>query len=220
MSETALRPRLLRYIAAIALVLACVFLLGLTHDYRTLHSRYQEFVSRFSSPFPGMWFPVAWVLSLDGAAVCLGSGGSAAQMILFSGADCTDCPRALQTVDSLYGGLTSSDILDAVVVFFADNETATLLVDSLGIGLPVVSLAHPRWEEVFRVRDVPQLVIVDQDGRVRVSRRGIPSSVLWYDSIVPLAERLHLGSEAQAHEDVGGCRPRSITFSPQEGGTS
>lgn len=155
---------------------------------------------------------------MDGQEVCLGNAGSRSQALLFVAGDCENCPAAVRALEQLREVEAASARLEVLLVALDDPSAGQNLTDGLSFDLPVLAFPHPRWRDVFRVRDVPQLVVLDPEGRTRVARTGIPSRQLLVDSVLPLAERLEAGS-VHGPWVAGPCGQAAQVAHLQQGGS-
>jgi thiol-disulfide isomerase/thioredoxin len=182
--------RMLTVSAGGALTLT-VLLLGLQN--RSLRRDNTDLVRRFSKPHPGLLVPAFTAKTLSGVTVAVGEGvGDDRQILFFFTPSCEYCRRSLPSlmrVDSaLNRGAAPHTKLYAVAV---DSSRSALqqLVDSVRLPVPVLLLPSHRLALLYRVRAVPQLMIVDAAGRTIYAREGALIGPGVVDSIVAAASR-------------------------------
>jgi hypothetical protein len=167
----------------IALTVAAVVVVALARQKQSLEARYRELAARLDHPYVGMYVTVIRAPSVQGDSILIGAPGEGERQVLLIFD--TRCPYSRNSLPwwngladrlagdspvSIYG--VSLDSLEATRVYAMEHELA----------FPVVSLTQPRMEGLYRLQRVPQIVILDDEGRVAFTRLGVVE-----DSIVTAA---------------------------------
>jgi hypothetical protein len=139
-------------------------------------------------------------------------------LLLFFTTTCEGCPEAFEDLRSLFEGLLSAGSARAVGISFDDQELTRTFVEERDPVIPVTVFQHRRWPDVFRIREVPQLVVLDSGGRVRVARSGAFSPQLLTDSILPLIQQLGTSTGSSPLSDFTPSCRATKTIHLRQGG--
>lgn len=198
-SRKVMRPKAMVHagrLTAVALVVASGLLLLLAIQHRTLRLEHREALATLRSPHPGQWYPVVETRSVTGDTVCIGYGASWPQLVIFVTGDCESCAEALKAWSATAALLPPARGAQVLSIALDDARAAAAFVEAHDVRVPVVAMAHPRWREAFRIREVPYLVLLDPEGRVRVARSGDLQAHHFVDSITNLLAYLQPTGEA------------------------
>jgi hypothetical protein len=180
--------RILTVSTAGALTLT-VLVLGLQN--RSLRQQDRDLVLRFGKPHPGLIVPAFAAKSLAGVTISVGEGvGDDRQILFFITASCEYCQRSLPALQSVDSALNRHpDSHTKLLAITLDSSTITLqhIVDSVGLSVPILVLPSRRLALLYRVRAVPQLMIVDAAGRTIYAREGALVGPGVVDSVVTAA---------------------------------
>lgn len=177
--------------AYLALLVTSALLLLLVRREADFDEEYRRLLELTDGPLQGRWYPIVVGLTLQGDSVCIGNGGDTPQFVFFFTGSCPSCAEALRAWSPIVDSLQRVGRIRALgIALDADSAGVAEFLESGGASMPIVQLSHPRWRDLFRVRTVPMMVILDQDGRVRASRGGSPSEALVRDSILERLDQL------------------------------
>jgi peroxiredoxin len=189
-NPSAVLPRgVARPALVIALTVAAVVVVALARQKQSLEARYRELAARLDHPYVGMYVPVIRAPSVEGDSVLSGElGKGERQVLLVFGINCLPFSRASlpwwkalanrlagESRVRIYG--VSLDSLHASRAYAMENELA----------FPVVGLADRRAQGLFHLQRVPQVLILNDEGRVAFMRLGVMESEAALDSIVAAA---------------------------------
>jgi len=186
----------------VGLLAAGALLILLTNEHRALRSRYERLGENLRSPLPGLWFPAIETESVRGDTICIGSEAALPQLLLFFTTSCETCPETFSLLEPFFEGLLSEGDARVVGVAFDSLQLTRTFVEERNPAFPVTVFEHPRWPDVFRIREVPQLVVLDTRGRVRIARTGAFSRQLLADSIVPFLRQHRSDNGSPPSDDL------------------
>jgi len=160
-------PRWRLVIAALAAACALVVVLGWQN--RRLRESLEALTERATGPYVGMFVPVVSAETLAGPPLVLGAPAVAPQILYFFTATCPYCKASIPAVHELVRRAPGAELIG--VGAGPADELAAYARDH-GFGFPVVELADDRDRALYRSRDVPMVLVVDRDGRVRYRHVG------------------------------------------------
>jgi hypothetical protein len=183
-----LASRVARPALVIALTVAAVVVVALARQKQSLEARYRELAARPDDPYVGMYVPVIRAPSVQADSLLIGAPGEGERQV-FLVFD-TRCPYSRASLpwwnalaDRLVGDSgvwiygVSLDSLEASRSYAMEHELA----------FPVVSLTQPRAQGLFHLQRVPQVLILNDEGRVTFTRLGVLESDAAVDSILAAA---------------------------------
>jgi thiol-disulfide isomerase/thioredoxin len=161
-------------VTAAALVLAgSVLVLG--QQNRLLRQANRDLLKNLSRPHRGMLVPVFFVRTLAGDTVTIGeSREDGRQVLFFFTTTCEYCRASIPVLLRLDAALRRDPTLRGklYVVAFDSATVIRRFVDSVGLAVPVVVPPSGRFATLYRVRAVPQLMVLDSSGRTTYARAG------------------------------------------------
>jgi peroxiredoxin len=168
-----MRPdrRLVMVIAALSV--ACALIMVLSLQNRELRAAQHALTERAEQPYVGMFVPLAIAPSLDGMSLTLGAPTVGTQILYFFTASCQFCRASIPAIVSLAKRASG---IDMIGVGFGPTSELREYARVNGFGFPVVELTDPRARALYRSRDVPMVLVVDGDGRVRYQHIGALST--------------------------------------------
>ncbi|OQP79316.1 TlpA family protein disulfide reductase [Xanthomonas phaseoli pv. dieffenbachiae] len=157
------------------LLVACALIAVLAWQNRQLRVQQQWLQTRISTPYDGMYVPRIEATDGDGRRHLLGASQGPAQVLFFFTTTCPYCQRSAPTVlraaRELQANLPGRPQL--LGVCHCDAAQAARYAHVHGFDFPVVTLTDRRALMLFRARNVPLLMAIDGEGRVRHSHLGI-----------------------------------------------
>jgi hypothetical protein len=172
----------------VALTVAAVIVVALARQKQSLEARYRELAARLDDPYVGMYVPVIRAPPLQGDSVFIGETTEGERQLLlvfdtrwpYSRASLPWWNALAERLAGdpgvwIYG--VSLDSLEATRSYVVENALAFL----------VVSLAERRAQGLFHLQRVPQILILNDEGRVAFTRLGVLESEAALGSIVAAA---------------------------------
>ena len=171
--------------AGLLVLAATVCWLGIQN--RGLREEQRKILQRFLQPHPGMLVPEFVARSLDGDTLTIGSRtDDSRQVLFFFSSTCVHCANSLPMLLRLSDSLRATPAAHARVITIAMDSSAAVrrFVDSTGLRIPVFEMPNPRFGLLYRVRSVPQVIVLDSSGHTVYARAGalVDSGVM--DSIL------------------------------------
>mgnify|MGYP001620190070 FL=1 len=160
--------------AVFALLLAAAVLtLGVRN--RALQERNRGLVQRFTEPHAGMLIPSFAAATVRGDMAVVGSPtGDTRQVVFFFTTTCSYCRASLDKLRDLSTELKRTPQTYGELVMVGLDSTAAVrrYADSLQLPMPVLMIPSQRLALLYRVRAVPQLMVLDSAGRAVFTRAG------------------------------------------------
>ena len=183
-----LARRVARPALVIALTVAAVVVVALARQKQSLEARYRELAARLDDPYVGMYVPVIRAPSLQGDSVLIGEPGEGKrQVLLVFGIDCPYSRASLPSWRALADRLAGESGVQTYGVSLDSLEASRTYATEHALGFPVVSLTERRAQGLFRLQRIPQILILNDEGRVEFTRLGVVESDVAVDSIVAAA---------------------------------
>ncbi|MGH7712182.1 MAG: TlpA family protein disulfide reductase, partial [Gemmatimonadaceae bacterium] len=172
--------------ALFVLVLAAaVLILGVRN--RALGERNRGLVRRFTEPHPGMLVPSFAAASVRGDSIVVGDmSDDTRQVVFFFTTTCSYCKASLQKLIALDSSLKSARTTNNELLMVGLDSAAAVrrYADSLRLPMPVLLMPNQRLALLYRVRAVPQLMILDSTGRAVYTRAGALVTQASLDSVL------------------------------------
>lgn len=167
------------------LLAAAVLVLGVRN--RALEVRNRSLVRRFTEPHPGMLVPSFAGATVHGDTTLIGApSGDTRQVVWFFTTTCSYCRMSLDKLLALDAALKSA-VLTAGELLMVGLDSAAAVrryADSLRLSVPVVYMPSERLALLYRVRAVPQLMVLDSSGRAVYTRAGALVNQISLDSVL------------------------------------
>lgn len=159
----------------IALLAASALVALLGWQNRGLRADRDWLTDRAVYAYPGMYVPVVEATGLDGAKLALGAPSGERQILFFFNHTCKYCRASAPTVAATARAIKNEfgDRVAVIGVCQCDATQAAAYVRAQGFDFPVALLNAPRELMLYRARDVPLLLAIDRDGRVRHAVQGV-----------------------------------------------
>jgi peroxiredoxin len=171
------------------LVIAVVVAGGvyLVRENHALRGENRELLRRAVEPRPGLYVPAVAAVMLDRQPVVLGRLGER-QLLVFFDTTCPYCrasvPAWRQIAERLAGDSSlviygvALDSAAAVAAYAAEHR----------LRFPLIARPDPRLVTLYRVTDVPLVLVIDAAARVAYARVGVLETALAVDSVLRAAE--------------------------------
>jgi peroxiredoxin len=172
----------------IALAAAAIVVVALARQKQSLEARYRELAARLDHPYVGMYVPTIRGLSVHGDTVLIGEPpeGERQVLLVFN----TSCPYSRASLP-LWRALTQNLADDSRVSIYGVSldslEASRAYALEKELAFPVVSLTQAREQDLFHLQLVPQILILNNEGRVTFTRLGVVESEAAVDSIIAAA---------------------------------
>ena len=172
-----------------AAVLASTLVVRLGLQKQALERRVQDMASRSRDPYPGFLVPEVGVESVHGDLIALGGAAPGTLQLLFAfSTDCAPCLASVPAIKAIRAQ-AGPDLRVKVVGVSVDSSNATRrYVTEHSLDFPVVSLTQRRVLALYRLRRIPQVLLVDDLGRVKYVRFGSLKAATAIDSVRAAAQ--------------------------------
>jgi peroxiredoxin len=161
---------------------------ALARQKQSLEARYRELAARLDHPYVGMYVPVIRAPSVQSDSVLIGAPGEGErQLLLVFGVDCPYSRVSLPWWNALADRLAADSGVQAYGVSLDSLEITRSYAVNHALAFPVVSLTERRVHRLFHLQRVPQILILNDEGRVVFTRLGVVGSDAAVDSIVAAA---------------------------------
>lgn len=159
----------------LALLAACALLVVLAWQNRTLREERRWFVTRTTEPYLGMYVPQIAATALNGMPVTLGVPAADFQVLFFFTTTCPYCKRSAPSVVQAAQRLAEQggSRVQVLGVCQCSPDQARRYAIEHRFPFPVTTLTERRALMLFRARNVPAMLALDRDGRVRYARVGV-----------------------------------------------
>jgi hypothetical protein len=171
------------------LIAACVLVILLEMNVRSLREELRAERARSLLPAAGQVVPPVWAHTLSGDSLRLGEGPPGSRQVLFVfNTTCPICVEALPGWGSVAQRLASASHV-SVLGWSQDSDTATAAyLAAHGLALRVVTGVPQTYLRLYRALGVPTTLVLDEIGNVLYGRPGILTAAA-EDSIVWAARR-------------------------------
>ncbi len=219
--EARVAPWSARWHVALAGVILAATVLMLGVQNRRLRQTQRDLMRRFTQPHPGMLVPDFLATTLAGDTVTIGaSGEDGRQVLFFFTTTCLQCRNSWPGLAQLEAALARHPGARTRVFAVGLDSVAAIrrFADSARLSVPVVLMPSARLPMLYRIRAVPQLVVLDSGGRTVFARAGTLKGTGVVDSIV--AATVQRGSPSPAGISFTfGRRPDAKSVTTLDSGT-
>lgn len=168
----------------LAAACALVFILGT--QLKEERKRNDDMLRRFTLPHSGMYLPRFETKTLTGDTVAIGVSSDSGRQVLF--VFTTTCPYCVASLPA-WRAIADSVRLGALPArlfgITLDSTAATsLYVQVHELSYPVVMFPHRRFRQFYRATQVPQTIVLDDQGLVLYARTGQMDAGLGLDSVL------------------------------------
>ncbi|MGD2152889.1 MAG: redoxin domain-containing protein, partial [Gemmatimonadales bacterium] len=162
-----LARRLARPALVLALTAAAIIVVALARQKQSLEARYRELAARVDHPYVGMYVPVIRAPCVQSDSVLIGAPGEAErQLLLVFDTRCPYSRASLPWWNALAERLAGDLRVSIYGVSLDSLEASRAYATEHALGFPVVSLTERRAQGLFRLQRVPQILILNDEGRV------------------------------------------------------
>ncbi len=174
-----------RFLPLVGLAVAVTLVTLLGAQNRRLKGQYADLMQRATQPHPGIFVPTFHAATLGGDSATVGTTvAGAAQILFFFTTTCPYCRESLpawKQVASQFKAVGSAsvygialDSLHLVQEYAKEHE----------LGFPVVMFPEAKLAQLYRVRRVPLVMVLNEEGRVVYSRAGPLTTQSAIDSVL------------------------------------
>jgi peroxiredoxin len=172
----------------LALTAAAIIVVALARRKQSLEARYRELAARLIAPYVGMYVPVIRPPCVQGDSVLVGEPGEGErQLLLVFDTRCPCSCASLRSWNALAERLAEDSGEWIYGVSLDSLEASRAYATEHALGFPVVSLTERRAQGLSHLQRVPQILILNDEGRVVFTRLGVVESDAAVDSIVAAA---------------------------------
>jgi hypothetical protein len=183
-----LASRVARPALVLALTVAAIVVVTLARQKQALEARYRELAARLDVPYVSMYVPVIRALSVQGDSILIGEPGEGErQLLLVFDTRCPPSRASLPWWNGLADRLADDSRVRTYGVSLDSLEASRAYAMEHELAFPVVRLTERRAQGLVRLRRVPQVLILNHEGRVVFRRLGVLESEAAVDSIVAAA---------------------------------
>lgn len=173
-------------LTATGLAAACVLLIILGTQLKEERKRNDDMLRRFTLPHTGMYLPRFETKTLTGDTVAIGVSSDSGRQVLF--VFTTTCPYCVASLPA-WRAIADSVRLGALPArlfgITLDSTAATShYVQVHELSYPVVRFPHRRFRQFYRATQVPQTIVLDDEGLVLYARTGQMDAGLGLDSVL------------------------------------
>ena len=159
----------------------------LVRENRALRGENRELLRRTVEPRPGFYVPAVAAVTLDHEAVVLGRPGER-QLLVFFNTTCPYCRASVPAWQQIAERLAGDS---GIAVYGVGLDSAAAVAAYAGehrLDFPLVASRDPRLVALYRVTNVPLVLVIGADGRVAYARMGVLETAFAIDSVLRAAE--------------------------------
>ena len=185
--------RLLAALVALVVVLAV--------QKRSLMVQYMELLQRDRLPYEGLWVPTFEATTLDDEPVVIGKAEEGTRQVLFIfDTTCPFCRTSLPAWENLSDRLASVGEPGVHVygISLSPEAETRQYVDEHGLTFPVLRFPDDKLRSLYRANGVPQVIVLDHEGRVIHTRPGELEEGAVLDSVFAAAVRISDPEESES----------------------
>lgn len=171
------------------LVIAVVVAGGvyLVRENRALRDANRELLRRTVEPRPGLYVSAVDAATLDGQPTVLGRLGER-QLLVFFNTMCPYCRASVPAWRQIAERLAGDSGIAVYGVGLDSAAAVAAYAREHRLGFPLIARPDPRLVALYRVTNVPLVLVIDADGRVAYARMGVLETALAVDSVLRAAK--------------------------------
>ena len=192
-----------RALPVVALTVATGLVAILARSNQSLRSQYRELVEQVRFPQPGVYVPVFTAETLTGDSTTIGShpDPTGSQLLFFFNTQCPYCQQTMPVWNDIFTKLREDGGTEVLGIGLDSLHLVEMYAHDHELSFPVISLLDRRLAELYRVRSVPLIVLVDAEGHVAYARRGLLETGEQVDSVFLAVRLLRTRAEEQRSGD-------------------
>jgi peroxiredoxin len=181
--------RVMHHVPSVALLMAAILVVVLTLQNRSLQNRYAELQERSAWPHAGLAVPPFTARALfDSTEVPVGEPQEGhRQLLLFFTTTCQYCRTSLPAWRQLSQLLQDDSSVATVAISLDSAQSTREYAIQHGMSSHVITFPDSKYKSMYRARSVPQIVVLEADGRVSYVRRGVLADPVAIDSVIAAA---------------------------------
>jgi peroxiredoxin len=182
-----------RLLSPIVVLVAAALVVVLAVQKRSLMVQYEELQLRERLPYVGLWVPTFEALTLEGEPVVIGRAEEGTrQVLLLFDTTCPFCRTSLPAWKDLSSRLAGigEPVVRVYGISLSPEAEARLYVEEHGLTFPVLRFPEEKLRLLYRANGVPQVIVLDHEGRVIHTRPGELKKGAALDSVFAAAVRL------------------------------
>jgi peroxiredoxin len=154
----------------VALAVSAVLVLLLVRHNDTLRADYTELSRRANSVHEGIFLPAFQAIGTDSSLITVAAAGKPQVAYYFT----TTCPYCLESLEAWKRVAAHAGTGVELVALSLDSLPATLkYIAAHDLSFSVGFFPDIRTRALYRARGVPETLLLDRDGRVVFSHRGV-----------------------------------------------
>jgi cytochrome oxidase Cu insertion factor (SCO1/SenC/PrrC family) len=185
--------KLSRLLGPIALLVAAALVVTLAVQKRSLTIQYMELQQRDRLPYVGLWVPTFDATTLEGEPVVIGRAEEGTRQVIFLfDTTCPFCRTSLPAWENLSDRLASvgEPVVQVYGISLSPEAETRPYVDEHGLTFPVLRFPDDKLRSLYRANGVPQVIVLDHEGRVIHTRPGELEEGAALDSVFAAAVRI------------------------------
>jgi len=185
--------KLSRMLGLIALLFAAGLVVTLAVQKRSLIVQYEELQERERLPYVGLWVPTFETTTLESEPVVIGRAEEGTrQVLLLFDTTCPFCRTSLPAWESLSDRLASvgEPVVQVYGISLSPDAETRLYVGEYGLTFPVLRFPEEKLRQLYRANGVPQVIVLDHEGKVIHTRPGELEEGEALDSVFAAAVRV------------------------------
>jgi peroxiredoxin len=185
--------KLTRLVGPVALLVAAALVVTLGLQKRSLSAEYMELLQRERLPYEGLWVPTFQATTLTGEPVVIGRAEEGTRQVLFLfDTTCPFCRTSLPAWKNLSDRLASigEPVVHVYGISLSPDAETRLYVEEQRLTFPVLRFPEEKLRLLYRANGVPQVIVLNHEGRVIHTRPGELEEGAALDSVFAAAVRV------------------------------
>ncbi len=173
----------------IVVPLLSILILVLALQNRSIKAEYSQLLDQNRWLQVGSHVPRFTAAAQDGSPVTVGEGETGKRQLLFMmSAKCSFCSASVPAWQKIAQRLSGSSEVEVVGVSLDSAHVMRGYVREHNLQFPVVNFPAPKFMDFYRVTAVPQVVLLDHEGRVEYLRKGSLTAAIAVDSVLTILD--------------------------------